>query len=76
MQSVLEFCGELAGEDGGNGLAHPAEVSNLLADICVGEKKVVYNVTKLLITPSYMYLWEVDIVFYYYIEFSRTAAAL
>lgn len=56
MQSVLEFCGELAGEDGGNGLAHPAEVSNLLADICVGEKKVVYNVTKLLITPSYMYL--------------------
>jgi len=37
MESVLEVCGELVGEYGGNGLAHPAQVSNLLEDICVGE---------------------------------------
>lgn len=49
LDYVLEFCGglvvQLTGEYNGKGLAHLAQVSNFLADIQVGEKKV-YNILK------------------------------
>lgn len=78
MESVLEVCGELVGEYGGNRLSHHAQVSNLQADICVGKKKqpsllcseATYNpIVHVLARGRYFRVL-------LYTEFSRTATAL